>query len=122
SMACLAKRSRGATLRRFAQRGQPHELQDTRPAAVLRGRGLQRSQNALVQWERCLFGRASGGASPSCEPYEGAIALPMVKEQASVVKLERTEVFSVYVPGESGTALTALLEKNFGKAITTRTW
>ena len=32
------------------------------------------------------------------------------------------EVFSAYVPGPRGPVFMALLEKTFGKNITTRTW
>lgn len=54
-------------------------------------------------------------------PCEREIALPIELAQAAIFKLERTEVFSAYVPDEKGPALGALLEKTFGKAITTRT-
>jgi uncharacterized protein (DUF1697 family) len=54
-------------------------------------------------------------------PHEGEVVLPLEQAQASIFKLERTEVFSAYVPDEKGVALGALLEKKFGKAITTRT-
>lgn len=55
------------------------------------------------------------------KPHEEAITLPIVQAQASILRLERTEVFSAYVPSEKGPAFMALLEKTFGKAITTRT-
>ncbi|WP_075111755.1 DUF1697 domain-containing protein [Noviherbaspirillum massiliense] len=55
------------------------------------------------------------------KPYEEAIVLPIEQAQASILRLERTEVFSSYVPNERGPAFMALLEKTFGKEITTRT-
>lgn len=55
------------------------------------------------------------------KPYEKALALPIERSQASILKLERTEVFSSYVPNEKGPAFMVLLEKTFGKEITTRT-
>jgi uncharacterized protein (DUF1697 family) len=55
-------------------------------------------------------------------PYEGTIALPIEQEQAVILKLERTEVFCAYVPNEKGPAFMTLLEKTFGKQITTRTF
>lgn len=55
------------------------------------------------------------------EPCEETITLPIVQAQASILKLERTEVFSAYVPNEKGPVFMALLEKTFGKAMTTRT-
>ena len=54
-------------------------------------------------------------------PYEGTLALPIEQEQATILKLERTEVFSAYVPNAKGPAFMVLLEKTFGKEITTRT-
>lgn len=54
-------------------------------------------------------------------PYEGNLALPIEEAQAAILKLERTEVFSAYVPSEKGPVFMALLEKTFGKEITTRT-
>ena len=55
------------------------------------------------------------------EPCEKAIVLPIEQDQASILKLARTEVFSSYVPNEKGPAFMVLLEKTFGKEITTRT-
>jgi uncharacterized protein (DUF1697 family) len=55
------------------------------------------------------------------QPYDGSLALPIEQEQAAIYKLERTEVFSAYVPNEKGPAFMVLLEKTFGKEITTRT-
>lgn len=54
-------------------------------------------------------------------PYEKALTLPIAQAQASILKLERTEVFSAYVPNEKGPVFMALLDKTFGKEITTRT-
>jgi uncharacterized protein (DUF1697 family) len=55
-------------------------------------------------------------------PFEGALRLPIAQQQASILMLEGTEVFSAYVPHEKGPMFMALLEKTFGKAITTRTF
>ncbi|MDR2336301.1 MAG: DUF1697 domain-containing protein [Burkholderiaceae bacterium] len=55
-------------------------------------------------------------------PYEGEIVLPIEQAQATILKVERTEVFSSYVPNEKGPAFMRLLEKKFGKSITTRTF
>lgn len=54
-------------------------------------------------------------------PHEGALKLPIVQAHASILRLECTEVFSAYVPNKKGPVFMALLEKTFGKAITTRT-
>lgn len=55
------------------------------------------------------------------KPYEKNIELPIEQDQASILRLERTEVFSVYVPNEKGPVFMSLLERTFGKEITTRT-
>jgi uncharacterized protein (DUF1697 family) len=54
-------------------------------------------------------------------PYERQLALPIAQDQATILKLERTEVFSAYVPNEKGPVFMSLLERTFGKEITTRT-
>jgi uncharacterized protein (DUF1697 family) len=55
------------------------------------------------------------------KPFEKTLALPIEQAQAAILKLESTEVFSVYVPNEKGPVFMTLLEKTFGKEITTRT-
>jgi uncharacterized protein (DUF1697 family) len=54
-------------------------------------------------------------------PFEKTLVLPIEQAQAAILKLDRTEVFSVYVPNEKGPVFMTLLEKTFGKEITTRT-
>jgi uncharacterized protein (DUF1697 family) len=49
------------------------------------------------------------------------IALPIVHEGASILKLAATEVFTAYVPHPKGPVFMTLLERAFGKDITTRT-
>ena len=55
------------------------------------------------------------------EPCEKKIELPIEQDQAFILRLERTEVFSAYIPNEKGPVFMALLERTFGKEITTRT-
>jgi uncharacterized protein (DUF1697 family) len=55
-------------------------------------------------------------------PHEGAVALPIERDQASILKLEGTEVFSAYVPSDKGPVFMTLLERTFGADITTRTF
>ncbi len=54
-------------------------------------------------------------------PHEGRIKLPVERDQASILKLEGTEVFSAYVPNGKGPVFMVLLERTFGAEITTRT-
>jgi uncharacterized protein (DUF1697 family) len=48
--------------------------------------------------------------------------LPLVRRDARVLAIRGDAVFSVYVPGPQGPVFMALLERTFGKQITTRTW
>jgi hypothetical protein len=41
---------------------------------------------------------------------------------ARILRVKGNEVFTVYVPSPRGAAFMALIEKTFGKGITTRTW
>ena len=54
-------------------------------------------------------------------PHAGPVDLPITRDQASILKLQGTEVFSAYVPGDKGPVFMALLERTFGTSITTRT-
>jgi uncharacterized protein (DUF1697 family) len=50
------------------------------------------------------------------------LALPAEVDGARIVAHQGTEVFTAYVPSPRGPVFMALLEKTFGKEITTRTW
>lgn len=54
-------------------------------------------------------------------PPESTFRLPPERDGARILKVDGTEVFSVYVPSEKGPVFMALLERTFGKDITTRT-
>lgn len=48
--------------------------------------------------------------------------LPIELDGACIVRLSEREVFSAYVPSPRGPVFMALIEKTFGKEVTTRTW
>lgn len=50
------------------------------------------------------------------------VALPLAQDQASVFCLAGSEVFTAYVPSEKGPVFMQLIERAFGKQVTTRTW
>ena len=51
------------------------------------------------------------------------LKLPIELENAKILTLSECEVFSYYVPDpKKGPVFMTLLEKTFGKAVTTRTW
>jgi uncharacterized protein (DUF1697 family) len=55
--------------------------------------------------------------SPATKPK-----LPVQLGTARLLVLEGKELFSVYLPSPKGAEFMTLIEKTFGKAVTTRTW
>jgi len=49
-------------------------------------------------------------------------ALPVALHDARILALLGRELFSVYVPGPKGPVFMSLIERTFGKEVTTRTW
>jgi len=54
-------------------------------------------------------------------PVETTLELPIERNGASVLKSTGSEVLCAYVPGPKGPVFMSLLERTFGKNITTRT-
>lgn len=54
-------------------------------------------------------------------PVTHRLQLPLESDGARILDMTDGEVFTAYVPGPKGPVFMALLEKTFGKAITTRT-
>ena len=52
---------------------------------------------------------------------ERVVALPVERDGARILKLVGNEAFTVYEPGPKGPVFMTLLERTFGKDITTRT-
>lgn len=50
------------------------------------------------------------------------LALPVSLDGARILCLDGSEVFSAYVPSSRGPVFMTLIEKTFGKDVTTRTW
>lgn len=50
-----------------------------------------------------------------------SLELPAERDGARILKVRGSEVLSTYVPGPKGPVFMSLLERSFGKAITTRT-
>jgi len=48
--------------------------------------------------------------------------LPVELHEARILAVDGREVFSAYVPGPNGPVFMTLIEKTFGKDVTTRTW
>lgn len=54
-------------------------------------------------------------------PAEARLALPVEKDGSRILAFSGSEVFAAYLPGPKAPAFMALLERSFGKSITTRT-
>ena len=56
------------------------------------------------------------------EPRSSKLVLPLALDDARVLCVIGTEVFTAYVPNEKGPVFMTLIKKSFGVDITTRTW
>ena len=56
------------------------------------------------------------------EKPKAGLKLPIEVEGARILAFDGREVFTAYVPGKSGPTFMQLIEKTFGKDVTTRTW
>lgn len=56
------------------------------------------------------------------KPLSTPPKLPIELDQARIVSAKGGEVFSAYVPGPRGPVFMVLIERTFGKNVTTRTW
>lgn len=56
------------------------------------------------------------------EARKEKLELPLELDGASILATDGREVFSAYTPSPRGPVFMALIEKTFGKQITTRTW
>lgn len=56
------------------------------------------------------------------EPHHGKLSLPVELDGAQILSVKGAEVFTAYVPNDSGPVFMKLIEKTFGKNVTTRTW
>jgi uncharacterized protein (DUF1697 family) len=55
------------------------------------------------------------------QPPANVPTLPITRDEATILHCAGEEVFSAYVPGPKGPTFMVLLERTFGKDITTRT-
>jgi len=55
-------------------------------------------------------------------PKASATPLPPAKDDVTLLRQSKGEIFTAYVPGPKGPVFMRMIEKTFGKAVTTRTW
>jgi uncharacterized protein (DUF1697 family) len=51
-----------------------------------------------------------------------SLALPIEMDGSRILSIKGGEVFATYLPNPKGPVFMTLIEKTFGKAVTTRTW
>lgn len=56
------------------------------------------------------------------EPHKTKLALPQEVDGARILAIDGREIFTAYVPSPRGPVFMTLIEKTFGKNVTTRTW
>jgi uncharacterized protein (DUF1697 family) len=56
------------------------------------------------------------------QPFTGTLVLPIRSHDAALHSVRDCEAFSTYVPNEHGPVFMRVIEKTFGKDVTTRTW
>jgi uncharacterized protein (DUF1697 family) len=56
------------------------------------------------------------------EKPSAKLALPIELDGAQILRIEGQDVFGAYVPNPKGPVFMTLIEKTFGKVVTTRTW
>ena len=56
------------------------------------------------------------------EKPEKKIDLPIELDEARILAVQGREIFSAYLPTPKGPVFMSLIEKTFGKEVTTRTW
>ncbi len=88
-----------------------------RPTAVLR---------AMIEADPYAGFRVPANAKRvvtfSRAPLAPRRALPAAVDGARILVATDREVFSIYVPGPRGPVFMVLIEKTFGREVTTRTW
>lgn len=55
------------------------------------------------------------------QPHKESLSLPVELDGAQILAMRGSEVFTAYVPNERGPVFMKLIEKTFGKSVTTRT-
>jgi len=58
----------------------------------------------------------------SRKALQPAVALPFEQDGARLLAVDDRQAYTAYVPGPSGPVFMTLIERAFGKEVTTRTW
>lgn len=56
------------------------------------------------------------------QPHRQNLSLPIEHDGATILAVNAREVFTAYIPNDRGPVFMTLIEKTFGRSVTTRTW
>ena len=116
-----SRKSAVATLERKAEKAMDAELGKSFLTIVRSTEYLQALLDADPFEEFDLSADAKRIVTFLREPAAKRMALPPEKDGARILKVAGSEVLAKYVPSPKGPAFMTLLERTFGKDITTRT-
>ena len=117
-----APRASEASLAKKAEKALEKRLRHSFPVIVRRVDALQ----ALLARDPYRAFRLPKGSKRVVtllrHPPKSKLRLPVELDGARILRVEGLEVFTAYVPSPRGAAFMVLIEKTFGKEVTTRTW
>jgi uncharacterized protein (DUF1697 family) len=117
-----ARASKEATLARKAEEAMKKHLGHSFPAIVRSVEAL-REILAADPYEDFRLPRDAKRVVTFLRERRGKkLDLPIELDGARILSVRGAEVFSAYVPGPRGPVFMTLIEKTFGKDVTTRTW
>jgi len=117
-----ARASKEATLARKAEEAMKKHLGHSFPAIV---RSVEALREILAgdPYEDFRLPRDAKRVVTFLRERRGKkLDLPIELDGARILSVRGAEVFSAYVPGPRGPVFMTLIEKTFGKDVTTRTW
>jgi uncharacterized protein (DUF1697 family) len=90
---------------------------------IVRERDALRRMLASDPWEEfALEAKAKRVVTFLRKKPSARLAVPIELDGARILRVDDREVLSAYVPGPRGPVFMTLIEKTFGKDVTTRTW
>jgi uncharacterized protein (DUF1697 family) len=117
-----ARRVKESTLERRAEAAMRDTLDKGFPAIVRSVEDLRRLLDDDPFADFTLPKGAKRVVTFLREPAAGRLKLPIEQDGARILAARGREVLSAYVVGDKGPVFMTLIEKAFGKDVTTRTW
>lgn len=111
-----------ARLERKAEAAMKKHLEKAFPTIVRPIEALRRMLAADPYADFRLAPRAKRVVTFLREKPKARLELPIELDGAHILRVVGAEVFSAYVPSPRGPVFMSLIEKTFGREVTTRTW